>query len=700
MAKSKLDRTLRKKLNLGDWGGYIDLQNLMLLSFDNLVTFTRKAQQNADIEEKDLESLGRYMTSFRFTNKPMNQMKEIHQNIRFNSEKILDLLQSANDQDLGLIPLIKKEIADVTSLLGSNPGSPVSSEATLRQHVINYNQLKERKYQLLRSLLARNDTLSKSAVRQHTATVLEEVQAFVNLFEDFHVLLVERKAGDEPILMKLLEMFIVIEGYRDNLRVEFQNEFDRNAHIPSRLQKDKVRKVIENYFHFYSHPIIDRIMEVRKIMSAYQNTFINIPDAEKEKVLKLYNEFKGHLFDSTDYKDKFDEISTSASVGELRKELDKFVVELERKVAEKYQSSGYTHDGFYNLIIIDNSRGHSFWANLIPTASTSNSLRLREVYEKLNGSTKDKDKEGLLKSIILVIKDNYLKDDTGFATFEKMQDSITFIGKIGIDKLKIEFYDKVKQMGKLIGQYYSNYQSMGDTDDDGYKHLQHVYNKFQDKSLIIANSRGKKIHGYHTLGDIETHLINTSNPDKQIIRDVNDILQVIIDADLKPVINLNMPRASSQGNPFGGSGGSGGGGGSSRLRDEDIRRFETEFINNLKVFGAFIKVAQTGSLDSNIQARGQQYTTVKNAANYFIGLNSNDNKRNNMFKEIVRRGFQNRDVSLTEVSTLFSNISTLISLTSDSSNVPRDIASSIITILNTFARFGVINDVNSFVSSS
>lgn len=701
----KLDGKLRKRLKQGDWAAYIDMQNLILLSLENLETYVKLAQKNSDIENRDIGNLQMFLT--RFGKSSTSNLKEINENLRYNSDKILSLLTSTDENDLGLIPLLRREIKDVTELLGSNPTSAVGSEATLRSHVINFNQIKERKYQLLRSLLARTNSLGKDMVRQGTATVEEEVEAFIGLFEDFHIILVDRKTNDEALLMKLLEMFIIIEGYKDALTNEFKHEISvfqlRNG---SPLSKNQIIKVVENYLHLYPHPIVDRIMEVRRIMNEHENVFIKIPDEERKNVLDLYNQFKQHLFDGTIYKDKFKEASTANNLGPLKQEFDKLIVELERRIAEKYQANGYTHEGFMDLILIDNNKGHSFWNSLFfrsgsGSGSNIDKLTVKGVYEKINSSNiNDSNKESLLKICVNSIKDVYIKDDTGFSTFEKMQDNTTFIGQIGIKKLKAEFDEKVKELGQAITQYYQSYEIGDSGDDEGLRHLQFMTQKMLDGSLILVNSRGKtgKILGEHTLKGLREKVKNSNN--KGEIQDAINALQIIIDSQVVSIVNLNKPRSSS-GNPFGGgsgNGGSGSGSGSVKMSDADLDNYERVFIEKLKVFGRFVKFANGGALNQN--NIGQRYTEVKSSADFFLNLNSNSKKRTLMFQKIVKERFSKMDVQNDQVDALFVVINAIERHVANNNTDVNLLVSNIINVFNNFKNFGVIGNLNDFINNS
>ncbi|NCC71472.1 hypothetical protein EOM09_07905, partial [bacterium] len=364
--------------------------------------------------------------------------------------------------------------------------------------------MKERKYQTLRAMLARNDNLCRSLISQGVSTVKGEVSQFLEYFSHFHKLFNDN-AKDEAFLMKFLDMVLILEAYRDNLNAQLYSELHRSS-IPADLIRTEVVKLVNNFFNHYLSPIADRVLKIKTIMEKYNSIFIDIPSDERKEVDKLYHEFCEFLFKGVKpYEDFFKGRINNNKIKDARGVYENQIGLLRGRVAQKY--SGHYNEGeFMSLVILVQNNSHSIFSGLFSSGPRS-ILTINEIYGKLNDSSVSAEQKTSLLNIVIKDLEIFLKDENGFSMFEGIQEPNTFIHRIKLGELKKEYADLRRELSNLILNY------SGDEED-----LVHAIHGSDIKIPKIANK-------YTTLKQVENDL-NSIN--------INDFKKVI--DYLKPIV--------------------------------------------------------------------------------------------------------------------------------------------------------------------
>lgn len=623
-----------------DWGQYVDLNRRLVTSLEKLREYIKSIDNKSDIDAKDVHSFGYWATMFDPTFKfstnsdsKWSKVKEILNSIRYHSRKIQEML----DGEEGLITLTKKEINDIESFLKTNPQLPTEAQNRLNDLVNNYNSKKMRLWEDMRNMMGREQSLGISLINFEEMSVKEVVDIIISKIKELkHI--IDEKGSDEAIFMKLVELNHYMKGFKDGLQTEYTNEVKT---IGDADFKKLVARLSLNYFQFYKAPIEERIeFSVVKLNDA-QGKFMNLSDeGDKEKVLKLYSEMTDSLFKGTEIEDKFKDRKTKDKLKKLKDEFAILVGKLREKVADKYSIP--SENDFMDLLLYKEEEGFLNKLFKFGTTHKEEKLSIKDVKAKIDSNLNE---DKLVKFLETTNKNlnNYISD-TGFKSFESMQDSGSFIGSKDINELKKEYNKLYWDLSKKIA------------DDKKYS-IAFGSGSISNCLIYARDLQPTKF------SEFEANYINKADAvnRKKIVSDVVEFLKILLTSDKG--FDDYMKYQVSKGNITGIKMKASGGGSSSNdfefsddeFSDEQKNVIKREFGQYAQVMVNFLRLAshEDGIDENNFK---DEATKLKVAIDYFSFNNVEADEKENYLLKICREVFGKVSIDQSSVKDFLNSI--------------------------------------------
>lgn len=436
--KTHKDKYFKKNLHNGDWGAYIDINRKLLNSLEKLKNYVNNVEKHSDIDERDIHSFGAWATSFRINDNSElhgtgSSVEKILINLRSNSHRVSEIFEGDGEEE-GLITLIRNELNKIENLIQNNPAMPTDIQMQLAELTNTFNSKKLRRWEELRDIFAREKTLGMSLINYEEMSIKDFALALIKQAKELDSI-IENNSSDEAILMKFLEIANGLEGFRSVLRSDIKREIMISNKADKNFKKE-ILTIGNNYLDRYKSPIKDRVDSVMRILKSHENSFIEIPDEEKEKVLALYNEFISYVIKGTKYEDKFKDRKISTELSETKRRFEELVSKLREKVAQNYSIP--SEDAFENLHLLKSKenmfqnyfgkvkkhQGDTLTIKLVKSKLSENKNNVKKLLSEIN------------KNIGLYLTDN------GFKSFESIQPADNFIGNVLAGKKKKEFMQK------------------------------------------------------------------------------------------------------------------------------------------------------------------------------------------------------------------------------------------------------------------
>lgn len=434
-----------------DWGQYVDTNRKLLLSLEKIRTYVTRINNHSNISSDDAYSFG-YMASKLFFNKDsVDNLKDILNNLKIHSNKIIELLDGGGDENEGLISLTRNEVNDVENFIKNNPAMPPDLQKQLVDLANNFNSKKVRLWENIRQVLNREETLGISLVNYTETTKVQYMDAIIKTFQQLH-LVIEQKENNEVILLTLIKLTQELETLRSGFVGTWQH-YIANKNIPN--FKDEAIEISQNYFRIYKQSIKERLDKIEQILNTHNNKFIEIPEEDLDSVMKLYNEFRAYLFKRTSYEKIINGMSEDSSVEKLKTEYEDLIIKLSEQIKKHYTIPSTQE---FNDLIVMSDTDDEFLKKKYKFGNAQKhkgkTLSIQGVKSKFGDVSNSK----LKKLLVDIIKDLKLYiTDSGFTSFERLQPNDNFIGMNAFNKLK-ETYNKLVQ--ELLTKRLPNYEGI------------------------------------------------------------------------------------------------------------------------------------------------------------------------------------------------------------------------------------------------